>query len=357
MGTRSKKSSAAVSTLASIPLPRPKLATSFAPRPLTPSEIDSLRREGREFQEAYSQIKANLALNDAWRSGACSPVDIGIILGLEEEFRELVEFFGPSTSRLEGPIVAHQFEHGNYRLAATFVGDMGEGYASRVTNHLRNVYRPESIVTLGIAASMHIDARIGDVFIPEGVVQYIRSAKVLEARGTTGAFRVAPGSQVYRADDALRSVAMHLDDQMPAHWKTFRDHCAHDLEQLIPNKSLRNEFVAENLMRSQVERIIHGYMATGPVTTSTEAFSQWVQRNDRNVMALEMESSAAVWFAAHSTDNPIKSMTIRGIADYADERRKRSGDINNGILRRFAFRNSIRFFLTLLDANMLPSRI
>lgn len=30
----------------------------FAPRPLTPAEIDRLRREGREFQEQYAEIRA-----------------------------------------------------------------------------------------------------------------------------------------------------------------------------------------------------------------------------------------------------------------------------------------------------------
>lgn len=42
----------------STPSRKPRQATSFAPRPLTPSEIEWLKREGREFQEQYSQIKA-----------------------------------------------------------------------------------------------------------------------------------------------------------------------------------------------------------------------------------------------------------------------------------------------------------
>ncbi len=47
------------SASASTSSPKQRLATSFAPRPLTASEIDWLRREGREFQDGYDQIKAD----------------------------------------------------------------------------------------------------------------------------------------------------------------------------------------------------------------------------------------------------------------------------------------------------------
>ena len=56
----------------STPSRKPRQATSFVPRPLTPSEIEWLRQEGREFQEQYSQIKAAvLAGNEG-----CQLVDV-----------------------------------------------------------------------------------------------------------------------------------------------------------------------------------------------------------------------------------------------------------------------------------------
>jgi len=51
-----KKPSASASTSS----PKLKQGTSFVPRPLTPSEIEWLKREGREFQEEYSRIKADI---------------------------------------------------------------------------------------------------------------------------------------------------------------------------------------------------------------------------------------------------------------------------------------------------------
>mgnify|MGYP000717929449 CR=1 FL=1 len=54
---------------------KPRQDTSFAPRPLTPSEIEWLKREGREFQEQYSQIKADL--DEAQHEGEASTAGAG----------------------------------------------------------------------------------------------------------------------------------------------------------------------------------------------------------------------------------------------------------------------------------------
>ncbi len=42
----------------SIDVPKARPATSFAPRPLTPSELAWLLREGREFAALYAGIRA-----------------------------------------------------------------------------------------------------------------------------------------------------------------------------------------------------------------------------------------------------------------------------------------------------------
>lgn len=73
MANRSKATGENASTSNSTPSRRPRQATSFAPRALTQSEIEWLKREGKEFQEQYSQIKAAVrAEHDADRS-----VDLG----------------------------------------------------------------------------------------------------------------------------------------------------------------------------------------------------------------------------------------------------------------------------------------
>lgn len=54
--------------------PKPRQGTSFVPRPLTPSEIEWLKREGREFQEEYSRIKAEVEEQRTGQSAAAAGV-------------------------------------------------------------------------------------------------------------------------------------------------------------------------------------------------------------------------------------------------------------------------------------------
>jgi hypothetical protein len=65
MASHSKISSETSSPSSSIGSPKPKPATSFAPRPLTPSELEWLRREGSEFRAQFGQIRAAIVDGEA----------------------------------------------------------------------------------------------------------------------------------------------------------------------------------------------------------------------------------------------------------------------------------------------------
>jgi nucleoside phosphorylase len=306
-----------------------------------------LRQEGREFQEAYDQIKTTLAQYDA----ECATADIGVMIALEEEFQEFVELCGQFTLPEDKHPLVRQFQYGTYTIAATFVGDMGEAHATRVTEQMMTVWHPETIVTLGIAAAIHEDLRIGDVHIPKQTVQYIQNAKSLSSQATTAEFRLVPGSSTYHADDMLHADVRHGEYACPS----FRNACELDLEHLVPHVSNRDKLIAKNIIGKQPKGIATGHVATGPVLNTPEAFSYWVRNHDRNIISMEMESSAAVWLAAQSPNHPTRSLAIRGISDYAGDKKNR-GNSNalNSVLRKYAMRNAIRFLLTLLDREIFP---
>jgi nucleoside phosphorylase len=355
MGNPSKKNSAAVSTSALTPLLRPKLATSFVPRPLTVSEIDWLRREGLEFQEAYSKLKANLAPSELGSSVGYGPVDLGIIVALEEAFRELIDLCGPYTTHNDGLLTAYRFQHGSYSIVATFVGDMGESHTTRVTERMISVWHPESIVVVGIAASIHDDLRIGDVFMPTKTFQYIQNSKTYSRDGERAGFSIITGTPTYYADDTLQSAVRHFEYVSPDIYQRFRRECRQDIETLLPNESVRHRLLKDGILRDEITLVAHGNVATGPVVASSSAFFQWIRHHDRNVKAIEMEA-AGVWLAAQTRDKPIRTLAIRGISDYGDDRKQRLDKIDSGALRRYAMRNAVRFLLALLDAKLLASR-
>jgi hypothetical protein len=60
MANSSTNTGGTTSASASTSSPRPRPAISSAPRPLTPSELEWLRREGAEFQADYAAIRARI---------------------------------------------------------------------------------------------------------------------------------------------------------------------------------------------------------------------------------------------------------------------------------------------------------
>ena len=72
-------------------------------------------------------------------------------------------------------------------------------------------------------------------------------------------------------------------------------------------------------------------------------------------MAVEMETGG-VLAAVYERTAPTHSLVLRGISDYGDERKKQSEEIQEGVLRRYAMRNALRFLWRLLLIGHLPRR-
>lgn len=289
-------------------------------------------------------------------SGSDAPkavVDIGIVIALQEEFRELAALCGSLTPERDELLTAYRFTRGSYQLVATFVGDMGEAHAARVTERVMSLFRPISVIVVGIAAGVHDDLKVGDVYVPAQAVQYMQDAKAVQKRGKKSDFSIVPGAPAYRADHALLDAVRNLEFQHPRIYRTFLDDCASDLQALIPNAANREKLLEQALVRNHVELLSGGHVATGPVVGAASSFGAWIRSHDRNVKALEMES-AAVWLAAQSRGTPVRALAIRGISDLGDDRKQALDNVGGGALRRYAMRNAIRLLWALLDAEAWP---
>ncbi len=312
-----------------------------------------MRREGREFQDEYNQIKARLLPHDFAQPTELAPADVGVVISLAGEFREFVELFGSYTEHNGTILPTYQFQRGAHRIVATFVGDMGETSATRVTERMISFWRPCTIITVGLAAAISDELHIGDVFIPERAIQYIQNVRALMIPQINAEFTIVPGSFEYHADLTSHAAIRQIEQANPDLIQHFRQTCARDLEQLIADKSIREQLFQQIIVRAEVRQLANGCIATGPVVSSAETFARWIQGHDRTIRAVEMESSAAVWLAAQSPNNPTRSLTIRGVSDYGGERKKLF-DRTGGALRKYAMRNALRFLMALCDANVLP---
>lgn len=284
---------------------------------------------------------------------AVQPVDLGIIVALKEEVRELLQLAGKNVPHSEGGMNSYLFERGAHRCAVTLVGKMGEAEAARVTERHIAQFDPVSVVSIGISGGVHEDLRVGDVYVPGQTVQYIQDAKT--SPGEAGGYVFVPGPPAREVDHQLHTAATGFDlNHEAAHIRWRADGHA-DLESLVTDAAIRERLFAQDLVRREADVRADGHEACGPVVSGASAFSDWIRSHDRNVKAIDMESAAVV-IAAQARNDPRRALVIRGISDYGDPRKKELDAIGKGGLRKYAMRNAVRFLFALLDAGELPLR-
>ena len=94
-----------------------------------------------------------------------------------------------------------------------------------------------------------------------------------------------------------------------------------------------------------------GHIASGPMVGAANQFVQWLkEKHDRKLLALEMES-AGVLNAAHK--RAVKSLIIRGVSDYSDERKSELDRLGGGALRRYAMNNALELLWVLMDQQLI----
>ena len=101
------------------------------------------------------------------------------------------------------------------------------------------------------------------------------------------------------------------------------------------------------------QRLLVGPVACGPIVGAAPSFVDWLKRQNRQSLALKMESGgvlAAVFEAA----DPARTLVLRGVSDYGDERKAELDQTAGGVFRRVAMNNAIGMLNSLLSADGLP---
>lgn len=125
--------------------------------------------------------------------------------------------------------------------------------------------------------------------------------------------------------------------------------CA-ELEELLEADQL--EALAENQLLGRRPRMLVGHMATGPIVGASCAFKKWLRGRDRSYLGLDMEAGG-VMAALYEEIKPRRNVVLRGVSDFADERKKKLDQIGKGALRRYAMHNAVRVLWRLLDSGDL----
>lgn len=280
-------------------------------------------------------------------------VDLGIIIALQEEFSELLALCSTVSQHKTDKLTVYRFHRRDYRIVAAFVGEMGAAQAGRIAERMIDAWNPESIVSMGIAAGVHDDVRVGDVYVPVQANEYIQSTSAISNPNEPSALVFAPSGSARRTDYKFVDAVRNLEFVHPDIYKRFVGACAEDLAKLVRDTEKRQHLVDQHVIRPSVAVISEGHVATGPVVEAAEAFAEWIRSHDPKAKAIEMET-ARVFMSAQEYGKVTRSLAIRGISGYSDERKKSLDEISGGALRKYAMRNAVRFLWALLEAKALP---
>lgn len=287
--------------------------------------------------------------------------DVGIIIALKEEFRELFNEFAErhvSVQDAENNYY-YLFERAGadpnrpYQCVATFVGGMGPLKAGLTAQTLINKWDPHVLVMLGIAGALSDDVKIGDVVVASQVDAYMENSKAVEALNPDGYTFVLSGEVYPCSVDLLRSVRNFEF----VHRKSFADwqeQCKIERQEVLPRERLER-LLARGLLRD-LAQFTDGHIASGSTVGGAQAFTNWLKKvRDRNYLAIEMEA-VGLMEAAYEKVNPQRTLILRAISDYADKRKTSLDKLGKGAFRRYAMHNAIRLLWSFLDAGILPLR-
>jgi nucleoside phosphorylase len=282
--------------------------------------------------------------------------DVGIIVALPDEFRELHntlpsphvikdERTGASDYLFTRPVS----NRAAYRCAATFVGFMGPTAAALATERFLNRQRPKTIVMLGIAAGISEDVQLGDVIMATYVGRYLDHAKIVSGKGKT--FEIRPGGDAFSFSLDLIRASLELEFAHKGYFESWQQAGDAELSQLVADEH-RAKLRERDWVRKW-PRFVAAPVASGPVVAASEEFINWVKSTNRNYAALEMEGGAML-AAVYSRADPSRSLMLRGVSDFGDKRKGVLDRIGKGALRRYATRNAIRLLWSLMDADVFP---
>jgi nucleoside phosphorylase len=292
-------------------------------------------------------------------------VDVGIIIALKEEFRELYVQLPNNcqfTQDGETGCLFYTFERGGsnrqrpYLCVATLAGQMGHTRSALVTETLIRLWNPQTIVNIGIAAGISTDVLLGDVVVATQVDSYLeRSKAVPEPRKLTPKtknFTFDLSGEVYRASSDLVRTVQNLEFAHNTTYQKWQRCCKEKSAVLLPveeqSKLLRSRFMGSNATCHE------GHLASGPTVGASIGFIQWLkQRRDRSYLGLEMEAGGVLQ-AVYERADPKHSLILRGVSDFGDNRKKKLDSLKDGAMRRYAMHNATQLLWSLLESGTLP---
>lgn len=287
-------------------------------------------------------------------------VDILLYVALSEEAESVLEVLGDQFRPRElkdanltaffgtvrGPIPGRDFN-----VAMVAAGKMGNTHSATVVSLLIEKFKPADVVVVGIAGSLANDMEPGDVFIPDGINEYLANSA---AYGEDGDWTFRLSGNHFLTSRRLLNRFQNFVHTNRSQYQAWQDSTRNLRSSLI---SLETEVALADAgleMRGECKLYAGDdlQLASGPAVGKGKAFIEWIKRDvDRKVAAMEMET-AGVYDAALVHVPAPRTIAIRGISDYADTRKEKIEATAKGVFRALSARNAVALFIRAVEAGL-----
>jgi nucleoside phosphorylase len=294
------------------------------------------------------------------RPKAMPPIDILTYVALSEEFNAMIQDLGEHFEPEEikdiaitafiGEVASPALNR-SFHLAVVPAGKMGNTRASAVTSAILHELKPRDVVVIGIAGSLTNDLQPGDVLIPDSVNEYLANAATTGS-GETWSFRTSGDN--FPTSPRLLNRFQFFGKTRPLNYQQWMNDADKRSIDLVTDR-IRESIKAAGLeVRSQCKLYAgdNRKLASGPAVGKGTAFVNWIKGEvDRKIVAIEMES-AGVYDAALIRTPAPRSIAIRGISDYADERKEKIEAAARDVFRVLATKNALSLLIRGIEAGL-----
>jgi nucleoside phosphorylase len=290
---------------------------------------------------------------------AIGNIDILIYVALAEEFQYVLNSFEMSFTAYEMSDIAQTLFIGdkfcpsinrNFRVAMILAGKMGNTVSSNLTATLIHSLNPKNVIVLGIAGSLDVDLTPGDVFVPHRIVEYFANS------AATGDKKVKFITSANYFDSSKRLINRFqlFGTTQKAEYQSWLKKVEQNVQTSIDAR-LYKALKEIGIEIGKMNKLLAGddkSLASGPTVGKSKAFAEFLKKEvDRKIVAIEMES-AGVFEATLGRIAPIRVIAIRGISDFADDRKDKLEERARKIFRELAIKNAVSLTETAIEAGI-----
>lgn len=265
-----------------------------------------------------------------------SEASVVLIVALEEEFDVVYESFDLI------PIKDHLNLYStticnttNYAVEAICinVSAMGLVKAALATQKIIEQKSPKILCSIGIAAGISNDVNLCDVVVGDQIVDYMNKSKAIQS---DEGFDFQLAGETYRTSNDLLKIVSNLRYRNTSGYEDWR------------KASVTNHQVEEG--DALPAKHLIGPVASGNSVSASTNFVHFLKDTNRKYLALEMEAAGMMIAKDEAYESSAKTLVLRGVSDFGDERKSELDDESKGKYRKIAMQNALGFLELVIDS-------